>query len=528
MTLRLTAGGLGRLRIRTALAVLLGMICLGAAATEAAAAPWTQVTRPWTASRGVNDVYAFGTTGLAVAGDDGNIAVTRDGGHSWSVAVPGGLSTAVFTAIAVDTAGRGVVASGGLLLVRPGWTSTWRRPVYDGPGPGAAINDIALQGSRGVAVGDDGVIMTSDDAGATWRRLDSPTTSSITSVAIAGDGKAVAGSSAGEILVGTADTWTLAGTVAGRVTSVAAARTPVWGDGQPDLFAATGSDVVGSDNALAFASLPGLPNLGSQAWPFLAWAGLPDRSLLIAGANQAGFFSSPSQVWVSGSSGASSTAGAAAPAGQSVAYLLAADGRLLRTLSAGRTPADIKLSSTRILVGASVRVTAAGRVAAPGTLLVRERVPGRSWGTARTFSWVSGDWNRSLSFLLAPTLTREYRLDFKYGSTVTVLTPVVKVVVTPKITTARSSFSLRRGDVFRFSGTVTPTLSGESVGLYTDRGGSWRPITVQPSVKLVNGRTWTSRQFGTPKAETYHLRAHLAATSKHGSAWSRVVTVTIR
>jgi hypothetical protein len=51
---------------------------------------------------------------------------------------------------------------------------------------------------------------------------------------------------------------------------------------------------------------------------------------------------------------------------------------------------------------------------------------------------------------------------------------------------------------------------------------------MQGSVKLRDGRTWTSRRFGTPKAETYHLRAHLPRTRAHAEAWSRVVTVTIR
>ena len=135
-------------------------------------------------------------------------------------------SAAVFTAIAVDPSGRGIVASGGLLLVTDDWGSTWRAPFYIGPGPGAAINDIALRGSQAVAVGDDGLIMSSGDGGTTWTKLASPTVSPITCVAIAGDGTAVAGSSAGEILVGTADVWTLAGTVAGPVTSVAASDVP--------------------------------------------------------------------------------------------------------------------------------------------------------------------------------------------------------------------------------------------------------------------------------------------------------------
>ena len=127
------------------------------------------------------------------------------------------------------------------------------------------------------------MIYDSDDAGATWRRVDSPTDAALTSVAIAGGGTAVAGSSAGEILVGTAGDWTVAGTAAGPVRAVAASPDPVWGDGQPDLVAATGADVLGSDDALAFATLPGLPAPGAQPWSAVAWSGVPARSLLIAG-----------------------------------------------------------------------------------------------------------------------------------------------------------------------------------------------------------------------------------------------------
>ena len=137
--------------------------------------------------------------------------------------------------------------------------------------------------------------------------------------------------------------WAVAGTAAAPVTSVTAATAPVWGDGAPDLFAATGHDVLGSDDALTFASLPGLPDLSADAWPAVAWAGQPERALLIAGAQQAGFFGSgPS--WVSGATGLDGLVGAVAPGGQSVAYLLDAQGRLSRTLSAGREPSTVTLT----------------------------------------------------------------------------------------------------------------------------------------------------------------------------------------
>jgi photosystem II stability/assembly factor-like uncharacterized protein len=512
----------------TALAVALALLYVGAAPADVSATPWSPVTLPWGASWAVNDVYAFGVTGLAAAGDGGHIGITRDGGHSWSIVVPGGFEATAFTAIAIGPSGRGVVASGGLLLVTDDGGSTWRTPSYIGPGPAAAINDVALRGSLAVAVGDTGAIMTSGDSGATWRRLASPTLSPITCVAIAGDGTAVAGSAVGEILVGTADVWTLAGTVPGPVTSVAASTDPAWGNGLPDLFAATGSDVLGSDDALTFSSLPGLPDLSAQPWPSLAWTGVPEHSLLIAGTPNAGFFEPLGQLWLPGPTGLGGTACAVAPGDQSVAYLLATDSRLIRTMSAGREPATVQLTPTRILVGASSRLTATVSVGAPGKVLLRQRVPGRPWETARTASWTSGDWNGSLSFLLKPSLTHEYRLEFKYGEAAVELSPAVQVTVVPKIGTTRSVFTLRVGDVYRFSGSVTPALPGEGVGLYTDRGGSWRPVSMQGSVKLRDGRAWTSRRFGTPKAETYHLRARLPGTRTHGEAWSRAVTVTIR
>ena len=527
MTLRAAARGLGRRSVRAALAVCLAVLCGGTASAGAATSPWSPVAPPWGAPWAINDVYAFGAAQLAAAGDGGHIGVSRDGGRSWSVVVPGGLEATAFTAIALGASGRGVVASGGLLLVTEDGGRTWGTPSYIGPRAGAAINDVALRGSVAVAVGDDGVLMSSGDAGATWRKLASPTPSPITSVAIAGDGTAVAGTAAGEILVGAAGVWALAGAVAGPVTTVAASTDPVWGDGRPDLFATTGSDVLGSDDALTFTSLPGLPDLSSQPWPSLAWAGVPERSLLIAGGLNAGFFQPLGQSWLPGPTGLAGTARAVAPGGQSVAYVLGTDGRLISTMSAGREPATVRLSRTPIVVGASTRLTATVRVGAPGVVVLRQRVPGRPWQTARTATWTSGDWNRSLSFLLKPSLTHDYRLEFKYGEATVELASAVQVVFKPKIATTRSGFALRVGDVYRFSGSVTPALRGERVGLFTDRGGSWRPVSLQSSVTLRDGRTWTSRQFGTPKAETYHLKAHLPHTRAHGEAWSRIVTVTI-
>jgi hypothetical protein len=513
------------------LAACVAALWAGAGVARAAAeptAPWSPTVLPWGSSWRANDVCAFGATNLAMAGDDGRIAVSRDAGLSWKVVVPDGFSTTAFTAISLGTTGRGAVASGGRILVTTDFGATWSVAKYTGPGPGAPISDIAQRGPRFLAVGDDGMIMSSDNGGATWRRSDSPTQSALTCVAIAGDGTALAGSEAGEILVGAGDTLAVVGAAPDPVTSVAAASSPAWNDGVPDLVAASGSDLLGSDDGLSFATLPGLPDAGSKPWSRVAWPGVPEGALLVAGAAKAGFLETVTRQWVAGESGISFAVRAAAPAGQSVGYLLGSDGSLVRTLSAGREPATVSLSPSRIKIGESARLRATVHVGAPGEVLLRRRTPGGAWKTVRTIAWTAADWDKKLSFTLDPTQNQEYALSFRYGETVTALMPTAKLVVVPKVRTARSQYNLRVGDIFRFSGTVSPKLSGERVELYTNRGGRWRPVAGQRSVSLKDGRTWSSRQFGATRPETYRLRAHLTSTRKHAEAWSRTVTVTIR
>jgi photosystem II stability/assembly factor-like uncharacterized protein len=522
---------LARLGLVAVLLLLAGLAAPGAvppaaAAAAAEAAPvWTPLATPSGDTWTVHDITAFGSAALAIVGD-GHAAVSRDAGKTWKTFVPAGHPGTAFTDVAFTTGGAGVIASGGVLLVSEDWGATWGAPAYAGARPASAFNDVAIRGDAAVAVGDGGMIFASRDGGTTWQQEASPVTSDLTAVAVTAGGYAVAGSSAGDVLVRPA-AWVVAGFAGAPVTGAATAATPAWGDGRPDLFAATQHDVLGSDDGLTFTSLPGLPDLSTASWGSVAWAGQPDRALLVAGPGQAGFFgAAPS--WVSEATGLDGLAGVTASAGQSVAYLLDASGVVARSLSAGREPASATLSKDRITVGSASRLSGTVRVAAPGTLLLRSRGPGKAWTTQRTLAWTTADWGRAVRFDLRPTLTRDYALEFRYGSSVTPLTGALRLTVVPKVTTAKASYTLRRGAVFRFSGTVSPQLKGVRVQLYTDRGGSWRPVSLQPTVKLVDGRTWTSRRFGTPVRETYHLRAHLAGTRTHAEAWSRIVTVTVR
>jgi len=218
----------------------------------------------------------------------------------------------------------------------------------------------------------------------------------------------------------------------------------------------------------------------------------------------------------------------AAPPGTSAGYLLTAGGGLQRTLSAGAGPAALRLSPARVIAGHATKITATASLGLRGNLVLRARTPGRSWATLQTFAWRETDWDRSVSLSQAPSGNREYELAFTAHGISQEVSDVVTLGVAPRLTPAHARYVVREGSVYRFSGTVNPAWPGERVELLTDRGGGWRPVSLQPSVALRHGRTWTSRPFGTPRAETYHLRVHLTATRRHAEAWSRIVTVVVR
>jgi photosystem II stability/assembly factor-like uncharacterized protein len=492
---------------------------------RAEATGWRPVTAPWPAPATVRDVSTFGSTGLAAAGDDGEVSVSSDGGTTWSSHVPAGFASSSFAAVAFSSAQSGVVASGGVVLVTTDGGRTWRAAVFEGAAPTGQVLDIVLHGKVGYLVGAGGTIFATADGGASWQAETSPTASDVVAVAVAGDGTAIAGTDAGEVMVRSAGSWAVVTTLADAVSAVAASASPTPGDGDPDLLVSAGWAVLGSDDGVTFAALDGVP---AAPWPGLAWLGLPGSSSILAGPGGAGSWMPSPATWLPSNPGMTGVKQAVAPGGQSVAYLLSSAGGIARTLSAGSDDASASPSRTKMTVGSAATLTSVVRIAAPGTVEIDSHVPGRHWAVVRSFSWTQQLWSTSLGLSVTPRLTTEYRVRFRYGGAWTTLAASGPVEVRPKIILQRRRYSLRRGVVYRFSGRIVPALRGARLKLFTDRGGSWRPVSRGSTAPVSRDGHWTSRRFGAPKAERYHLRAYIGRTRAHGESWSAIVTVAIR
>jgi photosystem II stability/assembly factor-like uncharacterized protein len=505
-----------------------------AAATPALAVPpaWRAVTQPWPTAP-ASDLAAFAPSGLAAAGPNGLAAVSGDGGVTWLSRAPAlqGI-TADLKGIAFRDADHGVVVgAAGTLLVTSDGGVTWRTTGISGRPPSGTLRDVALAGMAGCAVGDGGALLRTSDGGETWRVLDSPTTEDLRAVAVAGDGTIVAGGGGGVVICGSGDGLDVVAQTEAPVTAVAAAASPVWGDGTADLVASGGNDVLASDDGATFAPLIAAPWYGITAWPAVTWLGVPGAGVLLAGeAGGAGFYWLADGAWQTSRTGLAGNARVAtAPGGQSVAYVLDVRGRAVRTLSAGRTAAPQRLSKRTITAGAASDLTATVNIGAPGTLILERRVVGSTWKDQELRTWTAGGWGSALVFPLRPLLTTDYRLRFAYGGTRTVVGATVRVTVRPRLSPDKLKIAVSRGGVYRFAGNVYPGLRGEKVQLYTDRQGGWHRLKLGADVRLTSdGKRWVSRAFGAPVRESYHLRAFVAKTARHAGAWSPVVTVVVK
>jgi hypothetical protein len=514
------------------LAAVTVLLALVAAPASAAPSPWSKLTRPWSTAVAVKDIAAFPPAGVVLAGGASRVALSVDGGVSWAARGPDiqGSEAELMAVDFRDSAHGGVVGSDGLLLITSDGGRSWRSPTIQGGPPNRDLLDVDLAGSYGYAVGAAGTLLATTDGGNTWVRVPAPAYQAITTVATDPSGNAVGGTDGGSLITGSGSSWSISATVTQSIRDVVASSEPAWGDSWPDLLVSLGaSTLLGSTDGESFGW-----TLDSAAgpWPAMAWAGEPSGDVLLAGMNGAvnavDGTSTPTAVVTRTSTGIGDAVAAAAPGGQSVAYVLGADGRVARTLSAAKRMATLDDPPGRITAGTSATLDSTVQIAAPGAVRLEGKVPGGSWNLKRSVAWTTASSGRA-SFSVSPILNASYRLRFTYGGRTSLISDATSVVkVVPKVTPERLAYDLKRGTVYRFSGTVYPALTAETVQIYTNRGGSWHKLDIGGTVKIGTNGAWTSRRFGTPIRESYRLRAYVKATARHPEAWSSVATVTIR
>ena len=158
-------------------------------------------------------------SGVALASDGRSIAVgmsgivltTDDAGATWTrrdsgmgvplsgMGVPLSGMGVPLSDVALANDGRGIVVGmSGIVLTTDDAGATWTRR---DSGMGVPLSDVALANDgRGIVVGMSGIVLTTDDAGATWTRRDSGTEAPLSGVALANDGRGIVVGMSGIVL----------------------------------------------------------------------------------------------------------------------------------------------------------------------------------------------------------------------------------------------------------------------------------------------------------------------------------------
>ena len=243
-------------------------------------------------------------------------------------------------------------------------------------------------------------------------------------------------------------------------------------------------------------------------------------------------------AWATQSGGGKSNVTALA-AGGGVCYATTVGGRVERSLSAGRSftlsltakPAATGTTFKAIVTtGARVSLSGSTSILAPGVLLVQARPAGATaWQTVAYGSPGASTLNYSDS----PVTSTTYRLRFLFTGAAAATGQEVRVGVRHKVSVSSTSIKLSLGKVYGVSGSVSPAKPRGVVEVWTDRAGDdgghgTASLAEGGYVTLVNGTTFSTRRFGTPVRETYHLKMLMRADSKHLSGWSPRITVTVR
>jgi photosystem II stability/assembly factor-like uncharacterized protein len=525
--------------------LLAGLLAPGVAA---ALGGWTTLPTPLPGTR-LEAVGTFGDAGVVVAGAGAAVAVSGDGGVHWTAHPAATVASATTTleGVAFTDAEHGVaVGTGGTVLVGTPDDSNrfaWAPAVLP-DGVTGDLHDVAMSDTIGYAVGAGGVILATDDGGATWTLDNTPpsATADLNAVALSADGSvAVAVGAQGALLVNdngrwrAQDTGTTADLLGVALPAAATAGTDVWFCSAAHAYRLAGGLVK---------PLTAPPAGGSISALALVEAGTPSR--LVAGGNGgwlAGVPTIDDAAWARQTGGAASSVTALAAAGGGVCYATTAAGGVERGLNAGRqytfslaaTPAATSTSTFKAIVttGSTVSLRCSTTILAPGVILLEAR-PAYSTRAAWQTVAYGNPGETALAANDAPIANTAYRLRFLFAGATAATSTELRVGVRHRVSVTTLSYRVRLHAVYRITGSVAPTAPpGRSVEVWTDRAanhklGPWHRVSLGGLVSLVQGRTFTTRAFGTPVRETYHLKIRMAGDAQHLVGWSARITVTVR
>jgi photosystem II stability/assembly factor-like uncharacterized protein len=518
------------------------LFCLAIPGTAFALPGWSVLKDPLAAATSLDAVDTFGDTGLVVAGAGGAVAVSGNGGATWTDISASALTSATLSGVAFTDAEHGVAVgpAGTILVGAPdgqgafGWTVATLPADVTGD-----LRDVAMSGTVGYAVGTGGVVLGTVDGGATWEHESSPTAADLNAVAISSDGDVAAAVGAeGTLLVNRQGSWeTRDSGATGNLRDVALPA----GSAADTVYFCSATRVFSQQGTGAAAALPDPPVPSGGMSSLALVAGATSLRLVVAGSGgwQAGMAASGT-VWATQTGGGTADLTALAAGDGALCYATTVAGRVERSLNAGLTytltlkakPAAASSSGFRAIVtmGAKVDLSGTTNVLAPGVLLLEARPAG-------TTPWVTlasgGPGTTTLNNVDYPTKNTTYRLRFLFAGATAATGANVPVGVRHKVRASSTSVKLARASSYRVSGSVSPQKVGGVVEVWTDRAGnnrlgSWHRIPVGGYVDLVNGTTFTTRRFGAPVRETYHLKILMRADSRHLGGWSPRITVTVR
>ncbi len=390
--------------IRLAVGAIVGLVLVGVLVPSAAAgaAPaWAQLADPFASPPVQSGFAAFGAAGLAVVGDGGTMAVSSNGGATWSARATNTTVNLRGVSFINASAGWAVGPAGAILATTDGG-ATWNPQTATVDLSAIDLHGVAFSdASHGWAVGTAGTIIATIDGGATWNPQTSNVTVDLNGVAFKNASNGWAVGAGGTIL--------------------------------------TTSDGGTTWNPLTSTSPP------TQDLAGVAYLGSPRPQWLVGG--QGGLlerFVLSSAAWTSDTGALSADIVSCAAGLGGVAYALSSNGHVEQTLSYGAAPLSLAASTTALRAGRDVRLTVSSPIRAPGTLLLEEQTVGGSWQRVATWPWSTSPATPG-DVLDEPLSTTSYRLRFVFSGHTAATSDAATVGVQPKISLTHTSLSLRKG-----------------------------------------------------------------------------------